>query len=201
METFKQSMSFLLYATVGYLSWVLAGQLEETRYLWILFALVVIALACWVYGRWTTLDRSPGVRRTGRAASALVLAAGLGLGILALQPPELTWEKWTPARVAELREAQRPVYVDFTARWCATCQVNKGVLATDQVVERMRSGRVALLKADWTNRDPEITRALAELGRSAVPVNLYFAPGADEPVIMPEVLTVGAILDALDRGG
>ncbi len=131
--------------------------------------------------------------------AALILLAGLYLGFAAQRPSELKWEPWSPERVVELREQKRPVYAVFTARWCATCQVNEGVLASDAVTSRLLELDAALLKADWTNRDPEITKALASFGRSAVPLHLYYPPDTAEPVVLPELLTQGIVLDALAR--
>ena len=92
------------------------------------------------------------------------------------------------------------VYVDFTARWCATCKVNKvAVFGSDEVAEAFATRGVVALRADWTSRGPAITAALAEFGRSAVPFNLVYGPGAPEPIQLPEVLTPRVVLDALDR--
>jgi thiol:disulfide interchange protein/DsbC/DsbD-like thiol-disulfide interchange protein len=201
METFKQGMAFLLYATVGYLVWVLAGQVEGDKFLSTLLALVVIAIAAWVYGRWTAPVRSPMVRRAGWAAAALLLAGGFVYGMPRTAAPaddDVVWEVWSEQRVRELVAAGRPVYVDFTARWCVTCQANKRVVfASSEVRRHFREAGVAALRADWTNRDDTITRALAELGRSAVPVNLVYLPGRAEPQLLPELLTPGIVLDAL----
>ena len=90
------------------------------------------------------------------------------------------------------------MFVDFTAAWCLTCQVNKHlVLANDEVVQAFRARGVALVRADWTLRDDEITRALAALGRSGVPTYVVYRPGR-APVLLPEVLTRDRVLAALD---
>ena len=197
METFKQCMAFLLYGTVAYLIWVLVGLLDESRQLAALFGLVAVALACWVYGRWSVPARRPGVRWAARGATLALVAAALWLGLA--KPSKLEWEAWSEARVEELVAAGRPVYVDFTARWCATCQVNKRVVfGSGEVLRYFDRNKVAALKADWTRQDPAITRALAALGRQAVPVNLVYRAGESEPLMLPEVLTPGAsaLIDA-----
>ncbi len=200
METFKQAMAFPLYATVGYLVWVLAGQTSESGSLMVIFGLTVIALAGWLYGRYTAPGASPGRARFGQFAGVGVLALG---GILGWpQAPaddDLTWATWSPAAVREAQAAGRPVYVDFTARWCATCQTNKKIVfGSDAVQQTFRERQVLMLKADWTNRDPQITAELARWERSAVPFNLIYLPGESEPVILPELLTPGIVLDALN---
>jgi thiol:disulfide interchange protein DsbD len=104
---------------------------------------------------------------------------------------------FTPARVAELTAAGRPVFVDFTAAWCVTCQVNKRLaLNTDAVRAGFAQRNVALVRADWTRRDPAITQALTALGRSGVPVYVLHRPGK-APLLLPEVLQPQTVLDAL----
>jgi thiol:disulfide interchange protein/DsbC/DsbD-like thiol-disulfide interchange protein len=197
METFKQLMAFPLYATVGALLWVLAGQTKDDDYalLFIAFGLVLVAMAGWVYGRFG--------KPAGRLVAAVLLVAGLGLGwpktiIIASDTGyAVKWEHWSPEAVAAAREAGRTIYVDFTARWCATCQTNKAaVFSSNAVLAEMEKRNVLLLKADWTSKDPAITAELAKWNRSAVPFNLIYLPGK-EPVILPELLTPGRVLEAL----
>jgi thiol:disulfide interchange protein DsbD len=109
------------------------------------------------------------------------------------------WEKWEPGKAASLAQSGEIVYVDFTARWCVTCQTNKAaVFSSKRVLERFTELEVVTLKADWTNQDPEISQALAKFGRSAVPFNLVYGPGLDEPEILPELLTPGIVLEAVE---
>jgi thiol:disulfide interchange protein DsbD len=108
------------------------------------------------------------------------------------------WRPYTAAQVAALTAASKPVFIDFTAAWCVTCQVNKRlVLATEDVQAAFRARGVELVRADWTRRDPEITRALAALGRNGVPVYVLYRPGRP-PLLLPEVLTRERVLAALD---
>jgi DsbC/DsbD-like thiol-disulfide interchange protein/cytochrome c biogenesis protein CcdA len=197
METFKQFMAFLLYATVAYLLWVLVGQLDVQAQLTALFGLVVLALACWVYGRWGAFFRPRKTRVLAGLATLGLVTTSLWMGLRG-EDSDVVWETWSPERVESLRDEGRPIYIDFTARWCATCQVNKRVVfSSDRVVRYFNDNDVAALVADWTNQDPAITRALAEHGRSAVPFNLVWLPDRDEPISLPELLTPGIVLDAL----
>jgi thiol:disulfide interchange protein DsbD len=202
METFKQFMAFPLYATVGYLIWVLAGQVSESGMLMVLFGLVLIAMGVWFYGRWHTPGASAGRMRFGLLAGLAVFALGAWTGWpQAPAPTDVTWEKWSPDTVAKLRSEGRTVYVDFTARWCATCQANKKLVFHDNdVLHYLADKKIATLRADWTNKDPQITRELAKYQRSAVPFNLIWLPGKDAPVILPELLTPGIVLTALKQG-
>ncbi len=105
--------------------------------------------------------------------------------------PAIVWEPWSNEAVARLRGEGRTVYADFTARWCATCQTNKKLVFTSDEVKRyFAASNIATLRADWTNKDPRITAELAAYNRSAVPFNLIWAPGRDEPIILPERLLV-----------
>jgi thiol:disulfide interchange protein/DsbC/DsbD-like thiol-disulfide interchange protein len=204
METFKQGMAFLLYGTCAYLIWVLAGQLEADGLLHALLALTGMAAALWGYGRVT----APGASRRGLALAAVLGAGALALGLgwpRAASPDQVSWEPWSAARVEELRAEGRPVYVDFTARWCFTCQTNKKAVfagpGSAEVLRRFRAENVATLRADWTNRDAAITAELARFGRAAVPFNLFYLPGRDAPVILPELLVPATVLAALDEVG
>jgi thiol:disulfide interchange protein DsbD len=202
METFKQLMAFPLYATVGFLVWVLAGQTkdDDTGLLEVLFGLVLVAMAAWAYGRWTQHGGSSGRRRFGYGFAAVLIAAGVAVGYPTKPSKDIVWEKWSPETVTRLRAEGKTLYVDFTARWCATCQSNKAVVFSSQAVrDALRRQGVVLLKADWTSRDPQITEALAAFHRSAVPMDLIYAPGRDEPVILPELLTPDLVLVGLAK--
>lgn len=199
METLKQAMAFLLYGTVAYLVWVLAAQVDGDGFLSLLFGLVAVGVAGWVLGHWGTLARTRGVRRTAQVVSALLLAGGFVYGMPGTGEPaadDIAWEPWSAARVAELVKEGRPIYVDFTARWCVTCQANKKlVFGSGEARAFFAKHRIATLRGDWTNRDGAITAELARWNRSAVPFNLVYLPGA-EPKPLPEVLTAGIVLDA-----
>ncbi len=211
METFKQLMAFPLYATVAWLVWVLAAQTadDDLALRNILFALVGVALSAWLYGRFGQPHGTPLRRRLGLIAALLSLAGSLWLGWPNSADPsaaapsahgktDLVWHNWSPEAVANAIAAGRPVYVDFTARWCATCQTNKAIVFSSAEVRRTFAERdVLLLRADWTSRDPAITTELARWGKSAVPFNLLYLPGHDAPVELPTLLTPGVVLEAL----
>ena len=211
METFKQFMAFPLYATVGYLVWVLAGQTTDEGLQNALFGLVLVALGVWVYGRWTAPGASAGRVRFGVAGLVVCAAAGAWLGwprsaearsasALASGAPEVVWEPWSPETVAKLRGEGRIVYVDFTARWCATCQANKKlVFHNDDVLKYFAEKKIVTLRGDWTNKDPRITAELAAYNRSAVPFNVIWLPGKNDPVMLPELLSASTVLEALKK--
>ena len=212
METFKQFMAFPLYATVGALLWVLAAQTASDDYglLLIAFGFVLVAMAAWAYGRFGQAFGKPGRQRFGRVFAALLLVGGLWLGWPKGAPDapvageaakfQVVWEKWSPEAVKAAQAAGKFVYVDFTARWCATCQTNKAaVFGSDAVLEEFGKKNVVLLKGDWTNKDPKITEELARWNRSAIPFNLIYAPTKAEPVVLPELLTADRVLEHLAK--
>ena len=208
METFKQVMAFPLFATVIWLAWVLGAQAGNDAVVALLGGLLVLGIGAWIYGRWA---HSEGLARF--VFAALFAAAGLWLAwpgavaapdkagaVSAVKPGEIAWQPWSPERLAELRAAGTPVFVDFTAAWCVTCQVNKRVaLNREEVAKALAERGVVALKADWTNHDPRITAALAELGRNALPVYALYAPGQAQPKLLPEVLTASLVVDEISR--
>ena len=187
MESFKQSMSFLLFATTGYLLWVYSSQVGEDYSLAPMFGLSAIAVAGWIYGRWNLPHRARAVR-----SLALALTAAFAFtGFMLAKPPvksTLVWEPWSQQRVDELLKEGKPVYIDFTAHWCATCQVNKKRAYTPAVVKLMKERGVVALRGDKTNPDPAIDAKIQEYGRAAIPVNVLLVPGK-EPIITPEILS------------
>jgi thiol:disulfide interchange protein DsbD len=204
---FKQLLAYPLYATVIWLVWVLGAQTDNDGVVRLLLALLGIGFALWA---WRIL-REGGSRLWAAAIAVAAIAVGvvgwpLVAGGDALRAPvagaaapvtDEAWQPFTPARTAELVAAGRTVFVDFTAAWCVTCQVNKRlVLESAEIREAFARGNVALLRADWTRRDPMITQVLTALGRSGVPVYVVHRPGR-EPLLLPEVLQRQTVLDAL----
>ena len=201
METFKQLMAFPLYATTGALVWVLVGQVGEVAQRNAIFGLTVVAMAAWCYGRFTAPGSKPARTRLGIAGGIALLAFGAWLGWpQSAAADDLTWEPWSAERVTQLQAEGRIIYVDFTARWCATCQTNRKLVFDSAEVRRVfQEKKIATLRADWTNRDAKIADELAKWGRAAVPFDLIYLPGTPEPKLLPELLTPGIVLDALEK--
>ncbi|HYF58829.1 MAG TPA: thioredoxin family protein, partial [Burkholderiaceae bacterium] len=211
METLKQALAFPMFATAAWLAWVLVQQSGADALLRLLLAAVLVGLAAWAWGRFGAGARP----RPVLAWSTLVASLAAGAALLAPlgEPPAaaaapgapvatdaagVEWRPWSEQAVRDGLAAGRTVFVDFTAAWCVSCQANKKlVLERGPVAAAMRDGDVLALRADWTQRDPAITAALARHGRNGVPLYLVHRPGRAEPVVLPELLTTGTVVDAL----
>jgi len=165
--------------------------------------LVAAAFALWVLG---IPARGKAGRWIGIAVALVTLGATAGWAWPALRAaPEAVgvaadggWQPWSPQAVQEARQAGRPVFVDFTAAWCVTCQYNKRTtLADPALLQDFRARNVVLLRADWTRRDATITQALKELGRSGVPVYALYRIGAPQPMLLSELPSVDEVRQAL----
>lgn len=200
MLTFKQLMAFPLYATVVWLAWVLGSQTGNDGMAKLLLALTVIALAAWAYGR----AQARGTRGVLVASAAIALVGGaLAWSAATTEAPaaspqaENGWVPFSKAKLAELQSQGKPVFVDFTALWCITCQVNKRVAMNQpEVLAAFEKRGIVRMKADWTLRSAPITAALAEFGRNGVPLNVFY-PAKGEPIILPEVLTPSIVINAI----
>ena len=206
METFKQVLAFPLYATVAWLAWVLGAQAGNDAVLALLGGLVLLAMGAWMYGRWhhsTSLWRPAVAILFAVAGLAIAWPTAAPSGAATqpgAKPGELAWQEWSPEKVSELLAQKKPVFVDFTAAWCVTCQLNKRVALHNAAVVREFTARgVVPLKADWTRNDPRITEALAALGRNAIPVYALYVPGSDAPLLLPEVLTPSIVIAELSK--
>jgi thiol:disulfide interchange protein DsbD len=208
MTRLKQFLAFPLYATVIWLAWVLGTQSGLDAVIALLAALLALAVTAWLAGLATRRKLAVRAIATAFALAAAALAVHAARApapgtpaISSAESAAAAWQPYTRQRLAELTAAGTPVFVDFTAAWCVTCQVNKQLVLTRPDVERAFTDRgVARLRADWTRRDDEITRALAELGRNGVPVYALYLPGRSVR-LLPEILTRETVLAALAEIG
>lgn len=208
METMKQLMGFPMVATAAWFGATLVklqggsdlgtqADLRVEAMKALLFGAVAVAIGAWVFGKWAAIHREPRTRWIARIATLALIAAG---GWYALQKPATVFEPWDPAKLAALREKGKPVFVDFTAEWCAICQVNKHVIEKPDVLAKFKEKNVTLMIADWTDQNERVGAGLKEFGRDAVPLYLLYSPDASKPPqILPQALTPGIISDALDK--
>ncbi|MCM8626624.1 protein-disulfide reductase DsbD domain-containing protein [Accumulibacter sp.] len=197
MVRLKEFLALPLYGTVVWLTWVLAEQIGSSAVISVGGGVVAIGLLAWarrLAGGWLR-----------RCAVALALASALGAAIWPGLPgrdgrsreTDAAWQAWTPEAFASARTTQRLIFVDFTAAWCVTCQVNKRlVLERAEVLAAFAASGTLLMRGDWTRHDPTITAELARLGRSGVPVYAFFPPQG-EARLLPEILTPGVVIETL----
>lgn len=208
MNVLKQALAFPMYGAAVWLIWVLTLQTNATGVAAALSALVLFAFAMWLWS--SSRNLGPRGRAIGTLATLIGLIASFScLAALrvsgrtpetaaSLAPKAIASEPYTATRLSDLRAAHRAVFVDATAAWCITCLVNdEAVLSQPTVRDAFLRNHVTFLLADWTNRNPEITRLIESNGRSGVPLYLYFGPDAPEPRVLSQVLTEGEILSVL----
>ena len=203
MVTFRRLMAFPMFATVAWLVWVLGQQSGIDGAGALLALLVLMALVLW------SLTLRGPTRLFIATFSIAALAAGIwAIGQNVIKPMEASalvtapserWQAWEPGRVEQLTAQGQNVFVDFTAAWCVTCQYNKKTtLADPAVLADIDAKKVVLLRADWTRRDPAVTAALSQLGRSGVPVYVIYKPGS-APRVLSEILSVSDVRAELAR--
>ncbi|HMP95875.1 MAG TPA: protein-disulfide reductase DsbD family protein [Kiritimatiellia bacterium] len=207
METMKQIMGFFLVATVIWLLWVLSALAAASTLIAVLAAFFLVALAVWILGKWDAISRSTGVRWRARIIAWPLIGLAVFLGLSSVRAAETSgsavasseWRDFSPELLEELLAEGQPVFIDFTAKWCLTCQVNKlTVLRTGEIMQAFRDRGVVLLYADWTDENEVIARELSKHGRQSVPVYALYDGRADAPpVLLPEILTRRIVLDAL----
>ena len=200
MEVFRKALAFPMYGAAAWLAWVLAQQAGGEDLAKLFAGAVLVGLAAWLAG---LAQRRAAA---GGQALSLTLGAGLAAGLaLALvvwpqdKAAELRSEPYSPARLEALRAEGRPVFVNYTAAWCVSCQVNdKVALSTPQVRSAFARHKVAYLKADWTKRDATIAAVLASHGRAGVPLYLVYGSGGGDGVILPSILTPDIVVKAVE---
>ena len=198
MELLKQALAFPMYGAAAWLVWVISQEAGPSGVLATVAGLVLVGFAGWVFG--VTQTSSVASRRFGQAAAALAVVAAMTV-LSGISPApvgantETSAEAYTPERLAALRAAGRPVFVNMTAAWCVTCLLNERVaIGTDQVRQAFAAQDVTYLKGDWTRQDPAITAFLRQNGRDGVPLYVFFPAHGGQPAVLPQILTEGEVL-------
>ncbi|NEO15603.1 MULTISPECIES: protein-disulfide reductase DsbD domain-containing protein [unclassified Moorena] len=199
METFQQFLAFPMYAATAWLIWVLAQQTGTNGLAAALAGLILIAFATWLHQKTRLLP--PLGKHLGSICALVALGFSLSLAQISTTTPTalthnqnqgIKWQPYTAERLVKLRQSGSPVFLNFSASWCITCLVNDRVaLNQPETIAAFESKKIALLKADWTNRDPAITKALESFGRSGVPLYVLYPPDSEftQPIILPQILS------------
>jgi len=216
MERFKVAMGFPMLATAVWLFSLIPLHYGK-RSLWLGLFLVILALAAWIYGEF--VQRGRAHRGLGLAAALALLAGGFlyavegqlrwrspvpdtfPAGSLKESPDGIDWQRWSLGALAQARAQGRPVFVDFTADWCLTCQANKRIaIDIPSVRAKLKQTNAVALLGDYTRLPDDITTELNRFGRAGVPLVLVYPKNPGEPpVVLPEALTPRIVLDALER--
>lgn len=211
MEALKQFMGFLLMATAVFLIYV-SGTLGGTdAIIGLLSALLMIALAAWVYGRWSAPIKSKRTQRIAQVVSFVMLSAAFFYAVSEVNDAHhqiitnstLTksddWAPWSAESVESSLSKGQPVFIDFTASWCLICQANKKLaLRTEATQSLFEDNGVVTMVADWTRYAPEITKELERFGRSGVPLYVFYTPDG-QVTVLPQNLTSRKVREIIEN--
>ena len=203
METFKQILSFPMFAAVIWLAYVFLLQTSAEGLAGLLISLLLLAFALFLFGRFFTPQSRAKAKIAAGAFSIIALAGAFFLSLGAAETKsaaETPANAWSAERQNRLLKEGKIVYVDFTASWCLTCQANKAAIYSNAAKKAFERTGAVLLVGDWTNRSEEISAQLKRFGRVGVPLNLVYSPSApDKPQVLPALLTPEIVADAIDK--
>lgn len=219
METLKQFLAFPMYAAAAWLIWVASQQTDATGLAIILICCVSFAMVCWLYGmaqkRTLMGQKSLGLYVIAFAMSLMILFlifqpnSALQTTSKTVQNTALTTEAtmtkptkmtWSPHALAEARKQHRPIFIDFSASWCITCQVNdKNVISTDDVQKTILDTNTVFMFADATNYNAEIVKAMADYGRDGLPLYILYPANGSDPIILPQILSKSSFIMELEK--
>ncbi len=222
MEKFKESMGFVLLGTVVWLLSVLGSQIGSEGIMWVSFFLLAVSISAWISGRFVDLASS-GQRKIVVYSIAGIISLIAGYFCLIDKPIVMSalqgkpiykngqsegqsqsgtnWIAFTPERLKQELAKKQTVLLDFTADWCLTCKMNESLILNSAFVKQtIKDKGIITMKADWTRGDAEITKLLTKFKRSGVPLYVVYPKGdANNPIILPEILTEQLLLDALNK--
>ena len=200
MNVFRKLMAIPMLLTMIWLLWVLSLQVSFTALVLYIAAVISLCVCLFLYGKLQFSLLTAKLPIVLSAACAVLLFAAASSPLFR-QPDAAVQaaDAWSPQAVENALEAGKPVFVDFTASWCVTCQANKiAVLDREDIREAFKQHGVVFLVADWTNQNPDITQALESFGRSGVPLYILYSPDG-KTTVLPELLTKNIVIGALDK--
>lgn len=211
MITLKQGLAFPMLGAVGWLIWVLERQAGSAALAAILACCLLFSFAAWLYGM-AQKRRMMGQRHVVMHIAtafflALVVVPLLNINSFATGPAETETTSpaaaavaWSPQNVDAIKGQGKPILVNFTASWCITCQVNdRTSLSTQAVKAAMARTSTIYMVADSTKYNPDVEQALSDFGRGGLPLYVVYPADGGKPVVLPQVLTPGIVISALDQ--
>jgi len=210
MDTFKKLIAFLLVGTAIYLLGILGAQLSPGAMTRIYVFLGLLSMSAWILGHWVHPMATKRAKWIAGLAVTLILVGAVSVvrfdearGDASLASARIDWQPFAGDETMDLVRGGQTVLLDFTADWCPTCKVNEQVaIETDKVAAKIQALGVLPVKADMTRRNPEADRWVAHFGRVAIPLVVVLPAGRpNDPILLPEVMTEGMLLEALDRAG
>lgn len=200
MNVFRKLMAIPMLLTMIWLLWVLSQQVSFTALVLYIAAVISLCVCLFLYGKLQFSLLTAKLPIVLSAACAVLLFAAASSPLFR-QPDAAVQaaDAWSPQAVENALKAGKPVFVDFTASWCVTCQANKiAVLDREDIRKAFKQHGVVFLVADWTNQNPDITQALESFGRSGVPLYILYSPDG-KTTVLPELLTKNIVIGALDK--
>lgn len=201
MINFKILMGFAMMASLIWLLHILSEQINIEQFLNLLVTFLLCALACWIYGKYATINRNKRTRIIAVLLSVCLMIVSM-LVAFSNQESQIEnedWVKFSPKIIEEYKQKKQTVFIDFTAKWCITCQANKKLVLNKQKIKKLfAKNNVVLVRADWTKHDEDITKELAKYGRNSVPLYVLIRPDG-EYEILPELLTVNALVEIFEK--
>tara|TARA_B100002052_G_C15880223_1_gene598870 strand:- start:1574 stop:3571 length:1998 start_codon:yes stop_codon:yes gene_type:complete len=195
MDSLKQFFGFMMFGAAIWLLWVLANQVDANSLLIVMIGLFLVSFSVWL----TKIDFKHKIK----AVFIITLMYGYFLSGWEYKNNNTTEDNdavaWTLDKEVELKEAGKPYFINFTAAWCITCQVNEAVAFTDDVLALFNNKDITYFKADWTNRNAEIAEELEKYNRSGLPVYVYWNKKLDEPMVLNELLTEGYLMEIINE--
>ena len=205
MVTLKEFFAFPLFATAIWLAWILGQQKGSFSLILLLIALMILTMALWGFHKFQKLKSIPlfiGVLAFVFLAFQTQNISSTPLSTKPASSQNLPWEQYSSEKIQKYRAQGKPIFMDFTASWCITCQWNKkSVLQTEKVTSFFKKNEITLIRADWTSKDKEITRALASFGRNSVPLYVFYPPHGRKAKILPQILNRDIILSLMKKKG
>jgi thiol:disulfide interchange protein DsbD len=195
METLKQLFGFMMFGAAIWLLWVLANQVDANSLLLVLIGWFLAAFIIWL----------SIIRFKYNLIIVLLVIFGWSyqLSNWEFKSQDVAEDKnamtWSIEKESELQKNGESYFINFTAAWCITCKVNEGVAFTDKVFEEFEKNNVAYLKADWTNRNPQIAAQIEKYNRSGIPLYIFWNERLDEPLVLNEILTEGYLMEVINE--